>query len=135
MTQDREHVLAFLNALDQIERYARQHLDGLERLSDILRLARSQKAIAPKGVIGESLEYAVHGAGCRFVLDGLEVDLDFTADGSYAFDVWRLNAFVEALPGRELEESHDLETACRQLAAEELIHEIRPGWFMPAQHG
>ncbi|MGW1226969.1 DUF6896 domain-containing protein [Streptomyces sp. NPDC002530] len=33
----------------------------------------------------------VHGAGCRFLSgDGTEVDVDFEADGSAVFDLWRL---------------------------------------------
>jgi len=130
--QDREVVLAFLAALNRVDAYARAHLEGLERLSDILRLARSERSIAPKGVIGEDLEYQVHGAGCRFVLNGAEVDVDFTPGGTCAFDSWRIDAFAEARLTAEAEEPHDWETACRLLVAEGLLEQVRPGWFTPA---
>ena len=130
--QDREAVLAFVAALDRVDAYARAHLEGMERLSDILRMARSQRSIPPKGVIGEDLEYQVHGAGCRFVLDGAEVDVDFTTDGAVTFDAWRLDAFAEAQSALKPEEPHDWETACRLLVAEGFLQQIRPGWFAPS---
>ena len=130
--QDREVVLAFLAALDRVGAYARAHLEDMERPSDILRLARSQQSIAPEGSIGQDLEYQVHGAGCRFVLDGAEVDVDFTADGECAFDSWRIDAFVEAQLTADPQESHDWETACRLLTAEGVLQQVRPGWFAPA---
>ena len=130
-TQDRDTVLAFLAALRRIDAYARAHLEGMERLSDILRLARSRRSIAPIGSIGEDLEYNVHGAGCRFVLNGAEVDVDFTTDGACAFDAWRLDAFAEAQPIMESEEPHNWETACHLLLNEGLLQQIRPGWFAP----
>jgi hypothetical protein len=132
VAQDRDAILAFLGALHRVDAYARDHLKGMDRPSDILRLARSQRSIAPKGVIGEALEYNVHGAGCRFVLDGAEVDIDFTSDGACTFDSWRLDAFVEAQPAPEPEEPRDWETACRLLVAEGFLQQIRPGWFAPA---
>ena len=89
-------------------------------------------SIPPKGVIGEDLEYQVHGAGCRFVLDGAEVDVDFTTDGAVTFDAWRLDAFAEAQSALKPEEPHDWETACRLLVAEGFLQQIRPGWFAPS---
>ncbi|MFJ8596840.1 DUF6896 domain-containing protein [Streptomyces sp. NPDC093598] len=38
--------------------------------------------------------HTVHGTGCRFVSDnGTEVDVDFAADGSEVFDLWRLRRY------------------------------------------
>lgn len=38
-------------------------------------------------------------AGCRFVSDnGTEVDVDFAADGSEVFDLWRLRGYGLSLP-------------------------------------
>ncbi|MFF3713007.1 DUF6896 domain-containing protein [Streptomyces phaeochromogenes] len=61
----------------------------LEWLADVVGLARSRR-ISRRDHIG-ACSYKVHGAGCRFVTDnGTEVDVDFAADGSEVFGLWRL---------------------------------------------
>ncbi|MFE5491112.1 DUF6896 domain-containing protein [Streptomyces virginiae] len=61
----------------------------LERRTDVLGLARSRR-ISRQWVPRYRLLH-VHGAGCRFFGgNGTEVDVDFDADGSEVFDLWRL---------------------------------------------
>ncbi|WP_435863344.1 DUF6896 domain-containing protein [Streptomyces tendae] len=73
----------------------------------------------------------VHGAGCRFVSDnGTEVDVDFTADGSEVFDLWRLRWYGLSLPEPLDAADQDLRSAVRSLHP--LLIEVRPGWFSVA---
>ncbi|WP_406099923.1 DUF6896 domain-containing protein [Streptomyces sp. NBC_01013] len=66
--------------------------------------------------------YTVHGAGCRFVSDnGTEVDVDFAADESEVFDLWRLRryglsrdqGFDAALPQQAAVPTRPLKTTLR----------------------
>ncbi|MFI5724321.1 DUF6896 domain-containing protein [Streptomyces cyaneofuscatus] len=87
----RELVLGYLHALNAIDEAMRVAIPSLERLGDVLGLARSCRIISRSGHVG-TYSCTVHGAGCRFVSDdGTEVDVDFAADGSEVFDLWRQN--------------------------------------------
>ncbi|GHI02865.1 hypothetical protein Scel_11860 [Streptomyces cellostaticus] len=70
------------NALNAIDGATRVAIPSLERLADVLGLARSCR-ISRSGQIG-TYSYTIHGAGCRFVCDnGTEVDGDLAAAGSF----------------------------------------------------
>ncbi|MCZ0982961.1 hypothetical protein O1L60_39415 [Streptomyces diastatochromogenes] len=74
----------------------------------------------------------VHGAGCRFVSDnGTEVDVDFAADGSELFDLWRLRQYELSLPDPFDLTAQDLRSAVR--SSQPLLAEVRPGWFSVAR--
>ncbi|MFI6279708.1 DUF6896 domain-containing protein [Streptomyces sp. NPDC050988] len=82
------------------------------------------------GVRGHS-RYKVHGAGCRFVTDnGTEVDVDFAADGSAVFDLWRLCGYGLGLPEPLDVTDQDMRSTVRSL--QPLLTEVRPGWFSVA---
>ncbi|MFD3824189.1 DUF6896 domain-containing protein [Streptomyces sp. NPDC058625] len=75
----RDLVLGHVRALNAIDEAMRVAIPSLERLADIVGLARSRR-ISRSGHIG-TYSYKAHGAGCRFVSDnGTEVDVDFAAD-------------------------------------------------------
>ncbi|MFG2593118.1 DUF6896 domain-containing protein [Streptomyces sp. NPDC048438] len=81
----RDLVLGYVHALNAIDEAVRVVLPSLERLADVLGLARSHR-ISRSGHIG-AYSYMIHGAGCRFVSDnGTEVDVDFAADGGDVFE-------------------------------------------------
>ncbi|MFD8619181.1 DUF6896 domain-containing protein [Streptomyces sp. NPDC059513] len=85
----RELVLGYVEALNAVDEAVRAAIPSLERLADVLGLVRSHRIISRSGRIGP-YSYTVHGAGCRFVSDnGTEVDVDFAAEGSEIFDLWR----------------------------------------------
>ncbi|MDX3697467.1 hypothetical protein PV726_46185 [Streptomyces europaeiscabiei] len=100
-----------LNAIDEAMRVV---FPSLERLADVLGLVRSRR-ISRSGHIG-TYSYTVHGAGCRFVSDnGTEVDVDFAADGSEVFDLWRLRWYGLSLPEPVGVTDQDLRSAVRSL--------------------
>ncbi|MFE7897160.1 DUF6896 domain-containing protein [Streptomyces sp. NPDC057424] len=102
---------------------------SLERLADVLGLVRSRR-FSRSGQVG-AYSYTVHGAGCRFVCDnGTEVDVDFAADGSEVFDLWRLRWYGLSLPEPLDVTDQDLQAAVRSLHP--LLTEVRPGWFSVA---
>ncbi|MFE2531045.1 DUF6896 domain-containing protein [Streptomyces sp. NPDC059371] len=73
-------------------------------------------------------EYQVHGAGCRFTAqDGSEVDVDFAADGTEIFDLWRLRWYGQSLPVPLTPTSDELRAAVKALGP--LLTEVQPGWF------
>ncbi|MFJ7241856.1 DUF6896 domain-containing protein [Streptomyces olivaceus] len=77
----RDLVLAYVHDLNAIDEAVRVAIPSLERLADVLGLARSRQ-INRSGHVG-TYSYTVHGAGCRFVCDnGTEVDVDSAADGA-----------------------------------------------------
>ncbi|MEV6595210.1 DUF6896 domain-containing protein, partial [Streptomyces acidicola] len=93
----RDLVLGYVRALNAIDEAMRAAIPSLERLADVVGLTRSRR-ISRGDHIG-TYSYKVHGAGCRFVSDnGTEVDVDFTADGSEVFDLWRLRGYGLSLP-------------------------------------
>src|SRR5689334_8357078 len=93
----RDLVLGYVRALNAIDEAMRVAIPSLERLADIVGLARSRR-ISRSDHIG-AYSYKVHGAGCRFMSDnGAEVDVDFAADGSEIFDLWRLRGYGLSLP-------------------------------------
>jgi|SRR5687768_14369099 hypothetical protein len=125
----RDLVLGYVRALNAIEEAMRVAIPSLERLADVLGLARSRR-ISRNGHI-DTYSYAVHGAGCRFVsANGTEVDVDFAADGSEVFDLWRLRWYGLSLPEPLDVTDQDLRSAARSL--QPLLDEVRPGWFSVA---
>ncbi|MGC5534977.1 DUF6896 domain-containing protein [Streptomyces sp. SR-10] len=124
----RDLVLGYVRALNAVDEAMRVALPSLDRLADVLGLARSRR-ISRSGRIGTySYSYTVHGAGCRFVSDiGTEVDVDFAADGSSIFDLWRLRQYGLSLPEPLDVTDDDLRAAVRSL--QPLLNEVRPGWF------
>ncbi|MEV0976465.1 hypothetical protein [Streptomyces sp. NPDC049915] len=78
-----------------------------------------------------TLSYKIHGAGCRFVgNNGTDIDVDFEADGSAVFDLWRLRWYGLSLPKPLDVTDQDLRAAVRSL--QPLLTEVRPGWFRVA---
>ncbi|MFF6913689.1 DUF6896 domain-containing protein [Streptomyces sp. NPDC012466] len=71
----------------------------------------------------------MHGAGCLLTSpDGVEVDVDFTADGTEIFDLWRLGRYAESLPSPAVPSGDALRSAVGALAGP-VLTEVRPGWF------
>ncbi|MCG8971398.1 hypothetical protein [Streptomyces sp. CL12-4] len=125
----RDLVLGYVRALNAIDGAVRVAIPSLERLVDVLGLARSRR-ISRSGHIG-TYSYTVHGAGCRFVCDnGTEVNVDFAADGSEVFDLWRLRWYGLSLPEPLDVADQDLRSAVQSLHP--LLIEVRPGWFSVA---
>ncbi|MEU4170801.1 hypothetical protein AB0F46_28475 [Streptomyces sp. NPDC026665] len=121
----RDLVLGYVRALNAIDEAMRVAIPSLEQLADIVGLARSRQ-MRRSGRIGAYF-YKVHGAGCRFVSDnGTEVDVDFTADGSAIFDLWRLRRYGLSLPEPFDVTDQDLWSAVQSL--QPLLTEVRPGW-------
>ncbi|WP_406460222.1 hypothetical protein OHB07_00095 [Streptomyces sp. NBC_00111] len=122
-------VLGFVGALNAVDEAMRAAIPSLERLADVLGLVRSRR-ISRSGQVG-TYSYTVHGAGCRFASDnGTEVDVDFAAEGSEIFDLWRLRWYGLSLPEPLDVTDQDLRTAVRSL--QPLLAEVRPGWFSVA---
>lgn len=123
----RDLMLGYVDALNAIDKAMKAAIPGLERLADVLGLVRSGRLISWRGHVG-TYSYTVHGAGCRFVSDdGTEVDIDFAADGSQIFDLWRLRLYGLSLPQPLDVTDQDLRAAARSLRP--LLTEVRPGWF------
>ena len=86
----RDLVIGYIDALNAAGAAMRAAITPLERLGDVLSLARSRRIISRCGEIG-TYSYQVHGAGCLFISDnGTEIDVDFAVDGRELFDFWRL---------------------------------------------
>lgn len=130
MEAARDLVLGYVRALNTVDETVRAALPSLDRLADLLGLARSRR-ISRSDRIG-TYSYTVHGAGCRFVSgDGTEVDVDFAADGSNVFDLWRLRQYELSLPEPLDVTDDELRAAVRSLRP--LLNEVRPGWFCVAR--
>ncbi|MGW2656819.1 DUF6896 domain-containing protein [Streptomyces sp. NPDC001478] len=85
----RDVVLGYVRDPNAIDEAVKAAIHSLERRADVLGPVRSRR-IGRDGRIG-AYSSTVHGAGCRFLSgDGTEVDVDFEADGSAVFDLWRL---------------------------------------------
>ncbi|MFG1807597.1 DUF6896 domain-containing protein [Streptomyces sp. NPDC049040] len=126
----RDLVLGYVHALNAVDEAMRAANPSLERLGDVLGLVRSRRMVGRNGRIG-TYSYTVHGAGCRFVCEnGAEVDVDFAADGSEVFDLWRLRLYGLSLPEPLDVTDEDLRAAVRSL--QPLLTEVRPGWFSVA---
>ncbi|MFC9915405.1 DUF6896 domain-containing protein [Streptomyces sp. NPDC059862] len=122
-------MLGYVRALKAIDEAMKVAIPSLERLADIVGLARSRQ-ISRSDHIG-TYSCKVHGAGCRFVSDnGTEVDVDFAADGSEVFDLWRLRGYGLSLPEPLDVTDHEMRSAVRSL--QPLLNEVRPGWFSVA---
>ncbi|MGW5640400.1 DUF6896 domain-containing protein [Streptomyces sp. NPDC003832] len=120
-------MLGYVHALNAIDEAMRAAIPSLERLADVLRLVRSRRIMSGSGRVG-TYSYTVHGAGCRFVCgNGAEVDVDFAADGSEVFDLWRLRWYGLSLP-----EPLDVTDEDLRAAVQPLLAEVRPGWFSVA---
>ncbi len=125
----RDLVLGYVRALSAIDEAMRVAIPSLERMADVVGLARSRR-IRRSDHVG-AYSYMVHGAGCRFVSDnGTEVDVDFAVDGSEVFDLWRLRCYGLSLPDTVDVTDEELWSAVRSL--QPLLHEVRPGWFRVA---
>ncbi|MET7987484.1 hypothetical protein [Streptomyces sp. NPDC005281] len=125
----RDLVLGYVRALNAIDEAMRVAIPSLERLVDVLGLARSRR-ISRSDHVGAYF-YKVHGAGCSFVGDnGIEVDVDFAADGSEIFDLWRLRRYGLSLPDPLDVTDQDLRSAAQSLQPP--LAEVRPGWFSVA---
>ena len=125
----RDLVLGYLRALNAIDEAMRVAIPSLERLADVVGLARSRR-INRSDHIGTYF-YKVHGAGCLFVSDnGTEVDVDFAADGSETFDLWRLRRYGLSLPEPLDVTEQDMRDAVRSM--QPLLNEVPPGWFSVA---
>ncbi|MFF0752926.1 DUF6896 domain-containing protein [Streptomyces sp. NPDC004267] len=126
----RELVLGYVHALNAVDEAMRAAIPSLERLADVLSLVRSRRIVGRSGHVG-TYSYTVHGAGSRFVCDnGAEVDVDFAADGSEVFDLWRLRWYGLSLPEPLDVTDEDLCAAVRSLQPP--LTEVRPGWFSAA---
>ncbi|MEJ8632633.1 DUF6896 domain-containing protein [Streptomyces sp. MS2.AVA.5] len=87
------------DAVAGIDEAMKAAIPSLGRLADVVGLARSRR-ISRSDHIG-TYAYTIHGAGCRFVsVNGTDVDVDFAADGSEVFDLWRLRWYGLSLPER-----------------------------------
>ncbi|WP_033328739.1 DUF6896 domain-containing protein [Streptomyces yerevanensis] len=125
----RDLVLGYVRALNAIDEAMRVALPSLERLVDVVGLARSRR-ISRSDHIGTYF-YKAHGAGCRFVSDnGTEVDVDFAADGNEVFDLWRLRRYGLSLPEPVDVTDQDMRSAVQSL--QPLLTEVRPGWYSVA---
>ncbi|MDQ0840861.1 hypothetical protein [Streptomyces sp. V1I6] len=121
----RAMVLDFVAALETAGTELREALPQVERLADLLALARSGQ-IGRRGRAG-GYEYSVHGAGCRLTSsDGVDIDVDFV-DGAEVFDLWRLRCYAQSLPTPADPPPEDLLAAISSLDG--LLTEVRPGWF------
>ncbi|MCX4624954.1 hypothetical protein OG359_35885 [Streptomyces viridodiastaticus] len=62
--------------------------------------------------------------------NGIEVDVDFAADGREVFDLWRLLCYGLSLPEPLDVTDEDLRSAVRSLQPP--LTEVQPGWFSVA---
>ncbi|MFD5616670.1 DUF6896 domain-containing protein [Kitasatospora sp. NPDC127060] len=103
----------------------REAFPALERLADVLMLARSGQ-ISRSGEAGR-YSYLVHGRGCRMISpDGVDVDVDFFG-GVAAFDFWRLRCYGQNLPTPVDPTTEELRGAIENL--KDVLAEVSPGWF------
>ncbi|MFF3057273.1 DUF6896 domain-containing protein [Streptomyces sp. NPDC057909] len=97
----RDLVIGYIDALNAVGEAMRVAIPPLEQLADVLGLVRSHR-ISRNGEIG-TYSYRVHGAGFLFTShNGTEIDVDFAADGTEIFDLWRLRCY-----GRSWPQSHN----------------------------
>ncbi|MBW5420991.1 hypothetical protein GKQ77_05320 [Streptomyces sp. BG9H] len=124
----RELVLGYVDALNMVDEAVRAAIPSLEQLADVVGLVHSRR-ISRSGQVG-TYSYKVHGAACFVSDNGTEVDVDFAADGSEIFDLWRLRWYGLSLPESLDVTDQDLRSAVRSLQS--LLIEVRPGWFSVA---
>lgn len=126
----RDLVIGYIDALNAVGEAMRVAIPPLEQLADVLGLVRSHR-ISRNGEIGTH-SYRVHGAGCRFTShNGTEIDMDFAADGTEIFDLWRLRCYGRSLPQPHNPTDQDLRSAVESLKP--LLADVRPGWFSVAE--
>ncbi|MFF4161589.1 DUF6896 domain-containing protein [Streptomyces sp. NPDC001678] len=119
-------MLGFVSALGAASTAVQEAMPSLKRLADLLPLTHSGE-ISRHGEAG-GYSYAVHGFGCRLTgLDGIDIDVDFAADGAEIFDFWRLRFYGRSLPASVDPSAEDLRSAVEELKG--LLTEVRPGWF------
>ncbi|MGV9270661.1 DUF6896 domain-containing protein [Kitasatospora sp. NPDC003701] len=121
-------MLAFVRDLGAAGTAMREAFPALERLADVLVLARSGQ-ISRSGEAGR-YSYLVHGAGCRMTGPS-GIDVDFV-DGAEAFDFWRLRCYGQSLPTPVDPTAEELRAAVENL--KDLLAEVRPGWFTVSGH-
>lgn len=125
-TAARDLVVGYIDALNAVGEAMTVAFPSLEQLADVLGLVRSHR-IGRNGEIG-SYCYQVHGAGCLFISrNGSEIDVDFTADGTPIFDLWRLRRYGRSSPTPLDPTEHELRAAVESLKP--LLAEVRPGWL------
>ncbi|MFJ3436536.1 DUF6896 domain-containing protein [Streptomyces cyaneofuscatus] len=131
-TTARDLVIGYAHDLGAARTAMRAAVPGLDRLADLLGLVRSHR-ISRRGEAG-SYAYVVHGAGCRLTgPDGTDIDVDFTADGTEIFDLWRLGCYGRSLPEPLDPTAEELRSAVESLGP--LLTEVRPGWFTTTTAG
>lgn len=125
-------LLGFVAALDDARAAVRASIPAVKELGDLLALVRSGE-IDRRGRAG-GYAYVVHGAGCRLTSPaGIDVDVDFTADGAEIFDFWRLRVYGRSLPTPVAPSEADLRAAVEGLT--DPLTNVAPGWFIaPASH-
>ncbi|CAN3984212.1 DUF6896 domain-containing protein [Kitasatospora purpeofusca] len=118
-------MLAFVSDLGAAGSAMREAFPALERLADVLVLARSGR-ISRSGEAGK-YSYLVHGRGCRMIgPGGVDVDVDFFG-GVAAFDFWRLRCYGQSLPTPVDPTTEELRAAVENL--KDVLEEASPGWF------
>jgi len=122
---------AGLLGVEGSEPVERREVDHAQRLVDVAAAVLD----AVQGVVKQQQDgtcsQRVHGAGCGFVTDnGTAVAVDFAADGSEVFDVWRLRGDGLSLSGPLVVADQDLRSAVRSL--QPLLTEVWPVRFSVA---
>lgn len=118
-------MLGFVSDLGAAGAAMREAFPSLERLADVLVLARSGQ-VSRGGEAGK-YSYLVHGAGCRMTgPGGIDIDVDFV-DAAEVFDFWRLRCYGQSLPAPVDPTDEELRVAVESLG--DLLAEVRPGWF------
>lgn len=121
-------VRAFLAAFAQL-RYDLPAAAGVDSVADLIRQTRMRE-LPREGRLGNGVEYAVHGIGCRFTTAaGVEIDVDIDDDGTLVFDAWRLSNFADSDPGLGEPSLAELTAAAQRLVAAGELREVRPGWY------
>jgi hypothetical protein len=122
-------VRAFLVAVAQLQNDL-PAAAGVDTVADLIRQTRKRQ-IPREGKLGNGVEYAVHGAGCRFTTTAsVEIDVDIDHDAP-VFDAWRLSNFADSDPGLGEPSLAELNAAAQRLVAAGELREVRPGWYTP----
>ncbi len=121
-------VRAFLAAFAQL-RHDLPAAAGVDSVAGLIRQTRTRE-IPREGKLGNGVEYAVHGAGCRFTTAaGVEIDVDIDDNDTPVFDAWRLSNFVDSDPDLGELRIAELTAAAQRLVAAGEFREARPGWY------
>jgi len=102
---------------------------GVDNMAGLIRQTRMRE-IPREGKLGNGVEYAVHGVGCRFTTaTGVEIDVDIDIDDTPMFDAWRLSNFADSDPDLGEPSVAELTAAAQRLMATGELREVRPGWY------